>query len=131
MMQLFWNLTLGVLSSRGSEIYQNNQPPLNHESKHSTYLVLVLAVENILVSALALISPLSPLEVLEGKQSDTAQSAKIPNATQGKKSNIFSHKWQLQILRIQLKLNTALLSHCPSVSPCVRHRRDISHLLHI
>ena len=88
-------------------------------------------VENILVSALALISPLSPLEVLEGKQSDTVQSVKIPNvastslatflcsldveilddnlvvqltttvrhslATQGKKSNIFSHKWQLQI----------------------------------
>ena len=75
----------------------NNQLPLNHESKHSTYLVLVVAVENILVSALALISPLSPLEVLEGKQSDTAQSVKIPNATQGKKSNIFSHKWQLQI----------------------------------
>ena len=59
----------------------NSQPPLNHESKHTTYLVLVLfvAVENILVSALALISPLSPLEVLEGKQSDTVQSVKIPN----------------------------------------------------
>ena len=38
-----------------------------------------MAVENILVSALALISPLSPLEVLEGKQSDTVQSVKIPN----------------------------------------------------
>ena len=51
----------------------NNQPPLNHESKHIRYLILVVAVENILISALALIFPLSPLEVLEGKQSDTAQ----------------------------------------------------------
>ena len=32
------------------------------------------------------------------------------------------------ILRIQLKLNTALLSTvCPCVRPSVRHRRDISH----
>ena len=35
------------------------------------------------------------------------------------------------ILRIQFKLNTALLSYCPSVCPCVRHRRDISHFSHI
>ena len=35
-------------------------------------------------------------------------------------------------LRIQLKLNTALLSTVrPSVRPCVRHRRDISHFSHI
>ena len=36
-----------------------------------------------------------------------------------------------KILRIQLKLNTALLSHCPSVRVSVCHRRDISHLSHI
>ena len=36
------------------------------------------------------------------------------------------------LLRIQLKLNTALLSTVrPSVRPCVRHRRDISHFSHI
>ena len=32
-----------------------------------------------------------------------------------------------QFLRIQFKLNTALLSHCPFVC----HRRDISHFSHI
>ena len=32
------------------------------------------------------------------------------------------------LLRIQLKLNTALLS---TVRPCVRHRRDTSHFSHI
>ena len=38
----------------------------------------------------------------------------------------------LLLLRIQLKLNTALLSTVrPSVRPCVRHRRDISHFSHI
>ena len=34
-------------------------------------------------------------------------------------------------LRIQFKLNTALLSYCPCVPVFVRHRRDISHFSHI
>ena len=34
-------------------------------------------------------------------------------------------------LRIQFKLNTALLSYCPFVCPSVCHRRDISHFSHI
>ena len=38
----------------------------------------------------------------------------------------------ISILRIQLKLNTALLSTVrPCVRPSVRHRRDISHFSHI
>ena len=35
------------------------------------------------------------------------------------------------LLRIQFKLNTALLSYCPFVCPSVCHRRDISHFSHI
>ena len=34
-------------------------------------------------------------------------------------------------LRIQFKLNTALLSYCPCVRPSVCHRRDMSHFSHI
>ena len=40
---------------------------------------------------------------------------------------VFNEVTKMILLRIQLKLNTALLSHCPSVC----HRRDISHFSHI
>ena len=43
----------------------------------------------------------------------------------------FPHLRLLIILRIQFKLNTALLSYCPCVRVSVRHRRDISHFSHI
>ena len=48
------------------------------------------------------------------------------------RKNILSKSTGLRSkLRIQLKLNTALLSYCPCVRVSVRHRRDISHFSHI